>query len=57
MLESIGNPTVLSLFGGIETFRVVLDNIGIVPKAYYSSEFDPYPIKVSSENYPDIVHI
>ena len=48
---------VLSLFGGIEAGRVALDILGITPTSYHSAEFDPYPMKVSAANYPDIVHI
>lgn len=48
---------VLSLFGGIEAGRVALDVLGIVPESYHSAEFDQYPAKVASHNYPDIVHI
>ena len=48
---------VLSLFGGIECGRVALDELGIHVDKYYSSEIDPYAIKVSSKNYPDIIHL
>lgn len=48
---------VLSLFGGIEAGRVALDILGIKPQSYHSAEFDPYPMKVSAANYPDITHI
>lgn len=48
---------VLSLFGGIECGRMALENIGIPIESYHSSEFDPYPIKASSHNFPDIIHI
>jgi DNA (cytosine-5)-methyltransferase 1 len=48
---------VLSLFGGIECGRVALDQLGVQVEKYYSSEIDPYAIKVSSKNYPDIIHM
>jgi DNA-cytosine methyltransferase len=48
---------VLSLFGGIECGRAALDELGIHVDKYYSSEIDPYAIKVSSKNYPDITHL
>ena len=48
---------VLSLFGGIECGRIALDELGIHVDKYYSSEIDPYAIKVSSKNYPDIIHL
>ena len=31
--------------------------MGITPTRYFSSEVDPYAIKLSSANFPDIVHI
>lgn len=48
---------VLSLFGGIECGRVALDQLGVQVEKYYSSEIDPHAIKVSSKNYPDIIHL
>ena len=48
---------VVSLFGGIECGRIALDELGIHVDKYYSSEIDPYAIKVSSKNYPDIIHL
>jgi len=48
---------VLSLFWGIEAGRVALDILGIKPESYHSAELDPYPMKVSAANYPDITHI
>lgn len=48
---------VLSLFGWAEQGRCVLDRMGIIPTAYFSSEIDEYAIKLSSANFPDIIHI
>lgn len=48
---------ILSLFGGIECGRVALDRLGIPVDKYFSSEIDPYAIKITQANYPDIVHI
>lgn len=48
---------VLSLFGGIEGWRIILDMMGVEVANYFSSEIDPYPIKITSSNYSDIVHI
>lgn len=48
---------VLSLFGGIECGRVALDRLWIPVDKYFSSEIDPYAIKITKANYPDIVHI
>lgn len=48
---------ILSLFGGIECWRVALDRFWIPVDKYFSSEIDPYAIKVTQANYPDIFHI
>lgn len=48
---------ILSLFGGIECGRVALDSLWIPVDKYFSSEIDPYAIKITKANYPDIVHI
>lgn len=48
---------VLSLFGGIECGLVALKRLGIVPEEYYSSEIDPYAIKITTANHPEVVHI
>lgn len=48
---------VLSLFDGISCARIALDNLGIVVENYFASEIDKYAIKVSKENYPDIIHL
>jgi len=48
---------VLSLFGWIEWGRAALDFLGITPDRYFSAEVDPYPVKISSANYPDIIHL
>lgn len=48
---------VLSLFDGISCGRVALDRAGIKVNNYYSSEIDKYAIKVSTNNYPDIIRL
>lgn len=48
---------ILSLFGGIECGRVAIERLGIPVDKYFSSEIDPYAIKIAKANYPDIVHI
>ena len=48
---------VLSLFGGIECGRVALNNLGIIPDRYLSSEINDNSIKIASKNFPDIEHI
>lgn len=48
---------VLSLFDGMSCGRIALERAGIGVDNYYASEVDKYAIKVSSTNYPDIVHL
>lgn len=48
---------VLSLFDGISCARVALDRAGIKVKTYYASEIEKNAIKVSQQNYPDIVRL
>lgn len=48
---------VLSLFDGISAGRVALERAGIPVSTYYASEIDPYAIKISAHNYPDIIQL
>ncbi len=48
---------VLSLFDGMSCLRIALDKLGITPEVYYASEIDKHAIKVSQENWPDIIHL
>ena len=48
---------VLSLFDGMSCGRIALERAGIPVTNYYASEIDPYAIKVSKVNWPDIIHI
>lgn len=48
---------VLSLFGWIECWRVAIDRLWWEIENYFSSEIDPYAIKQTKINYPDIIHI
>lgn len=48
---------VLSLFGGIECWRVAMDRLGWEIGTYYSSEFDKYPRSQTEKNFPDIIHL
>lgn len=48
---------VLSLFGGIECWLVALKRLGIEIDEYYSSEIDPYAIKITTANHPEVVHV
>lgn len=47
---------VLSLFDGISCGMVALDRAGIPVERYVAYEIDPYAIKVSKKNYPQIEH-
>ena len=48
---------VLSPVDGISQGRVALERAGIKVKAYYASEIDKHAVKVSRDNWKDIVHI
>ena len=48
---------VLSLFDGMSAGMLALERAGIAVSNYYASEVDKWAIKVSSANYPNIVHI
>lgn len=48
---------VLSLFDGISCGKVAFERAEIKIDKYYASEIDPYAIKVSKKNHPDIIHL
>lgn len=48
---------VLSLFDGMSCGRIALDKAGIPVDNYYASEIDKWAIKVSQDNYPDIIQL
>lgn len=48
---------VLSLFDGMSCGQLALQKAGIHYDTYYASEIDKYAIKVSSENFPNMVHL
>lgn len=48
---------VLSLFDGISCGRVALERAGIKVSKYFASEIDKHAIKVSKDNWKDIIHI
>lgn len=48
---------VLSLFDGISCGRVALERAGIKVAKYFASEVDKHAIKVSKDNWKDIIHI
>ena len=43
---------ILSLFDGVSCGRVALERAGIEVDEYYSSEINPYTIKIADKNYP-----
>lgn len=47
---------VLSLFDGISCGMVALEKVGISVEHYAAYEIDPYAIKASKKNYPQIEH-
>jgi len=48
---------VLSLFDGMSCGQLALKKAGIEYRNYFVSEVDKYAIKVSSENFPDMIHL
>lgn len=48
---------VLSLFDGMSCGKLALDKAGISVDNYFASEIDESAIKVSLDNFPDIVHL
>lgn len=48
---------ILSLFDGMSCGRIALDRAGITVDKYYASEIDKHAIKVSKDNYPDIIQL
>lgn len=47
----------LSLFDGMSCGRIALERAGIKINKYFASEIDKYAIKVSQENYSDIIRL
>lgn len=48
---------VLSLFDGMSCGRIALERAGIEVDNYYASEIDKWAVKVSQDNYPDIIQL
>ena len=48
---------VLSLFDGISCGQLALQRAGVKVDKYFASEIDKYAIKVTQENWPDIVQL
>lgn len=57
MYGTLEEMRVLSLFDGISCGRVALERAGIPVEAYYASEIDQHAIRVSQDNWSDIIHI
>lgn len=51
------NLNVLSLFDGMSCGRIALDRVGIKVDKYFASEVDKNAIKVSQDNWQDIIRI
>ena len=48
---------VLSLFDGVSCGRIALERANIKVDNYFASEIDKHAIKVSKDNYPDIIQL
>ena len=48
---------VLSLFDGMSCGQLALGKAGIKYENYFASEVDKYAIKVSSDNFPEMIHL
>ena len=48
---------VVSLFNGMNTGRVALENQGFKVNKYYSSEIKPYAIELTQHHYPDTIQV
>lgn len=48
---------VLSLFDGMSCGQIALKKLGIKVDNYYASEIDKYAIRVSSDNFPNTIHL
>lgn len=48
---------VLSLFDGMSCGQIALKKLGIKVNNYFASEVDKYAIKVSSDNFPNTIHL
>lgn len=56
-MESKNKLSVLSLFDGIGTGRLILDQLEIPVEAYYASEIDEKAVSISARHYPDIIQL
>lgn len=53
----VSGINVLSLFDGMSCGRIALERLGIKVNKYFASEIDKHAIKVSSQNYSDIIQV
>jgi DNA (cytosine-5)-methyltransferase 3A len=47
----------LSLFDGMSCGQIALNKLGIKIENYFASEIDKYAVKVSSDNFPNTIHL
>ena len=48
---------VVSLFNGMNTGRLALENVGIKIYKYYSSEIKPSAIELTQHHFPDTIQV
>ena len=48
---------VLSMYDGMSCAHIALDKLGADIRKYWATEIDPYAIKASEANFPDIIHL
>lgn len=48
---------VVSLFNGMNTGRIALENQGFKINKYYSSEIKPYAIELTQYHHPDTIQV
>ena len=48
---------VVSLFNGMSTGHLALENVGIKVDKYYSSEIKPYAIELTQHHFPDTIQV
>jgi DNA (cytosine-5)-methyltransferase 3A len=48
---------VLSLFDGISSGRLALNQLGVTVDNYYACEIDPYAIKIAQKNFPNTIQL
>ena len=56
-MSKVSLNNVVSLFDGISCLQIALNRQGIPYKNYYSSEIDPYCMKITQKNYPKTIQV